>query len=71
MGFAMEALLQKPEVRKAFANKYGQNTDTDYELAQKYGTALSTLTRKKGGTVSASSRADGCCIKGKTKGKMY
>ena len=25
---------------------------------------------KKGGKVSASSRADGCCIKGKTKGKM-
>jgi hypothetical protein len=25
---------------------------------------------KKGGLVSASKRADGCCIKGKTKGKM-
>jgi hypothetical protein len=25
---------------------------------------------KKGGKVSASSRADGCCIKGKTKGRM-
>ena len=26
---------------------------------------------KKGGSVSASSRADGCCTKGKTRGKMY
>ena len=26
---------------------------------------------KKGGKVSASSRADGCCVKGKTKGKIY
>jgi len=25
---------------------------------------------KKGGTVSASRRADGCCVKGKTKGRM-
>lgn len=29
----------------------------------------SVLPFKKGG--SASSRADGCCVKGKTKGKMY
>ena len=27
-------------------------------------------TYKKGGSVSASSRADGCCTKGKTRGKM-
>lgn len=27
-------------------------------------------TYKKGGTVSASKRADGCCVKGKTKGRM-
>jgi hypothetical protein len=26
---------------------------------------------KKGGKVSASSRADGCCVKGKTKGRIY
>jgi len=26
---------------------------------------------KKGGTVSASKRADGCCVKGKTRGKIY
>jgi hypothetical protein len=25
---------------------------------------------KKGGKVSASKRADGCCVKGKTRGKM-
>jgi len=30
----------------------------------------SMTTFKKGGSVSASKRADGCCIKGKTKGKM-
>ncbi len=27
-------------------------------------------TYKKGGSVSASSRADGCCVKGKTKGRI-
>ena len=27
-------------------------------------------TMKKGGSVSASKRADGCCTKGKTKGRM-
>jgi hypothetical protein len=26
--------------------------------------------KKKGGMVSASKRADGCCVKGKTKGRM-
>jgi hypothetical protein len=26
---------------------------------------------KKGGKVSASKRADGCCVKGKTKGRIY
>lgn len=29
-----------------------------------------TENMKKGGKVSASSRADGCCVKGKTKGRM-
>jgi len=32
--------------------------------------ARSGKAMKKGGKVSASSRADGCCVKGKTKGRM-
>jgi hypothetical protein len=68
MGFAMEALLQKPEVKKAF----GKNSSSDQKLAEKYAGALGKMGHKKGGTVSsASARADGCCVKGKTKGKMY
>jgi hypothetical protein len=35
------------------------------EEAKKMGTAM-----KNGGSVSASSRADGCAIRGKTKGKI-
>jgi len=31
---------------------------------------VSDMSYKKGGKVSASSRADGCCVKGKTKGRM-
>jgi len=31
---------------------------------------IKELGLKKGGTVSASTRADGCCVKGKTKGRM-
>ena len=40
--------------------------------AREYASELQRETRgmKKGGKVSASSRADGCCIKGKTKGTM-
>jgi len=63
----MEALLQKPEVKSAF----GKNSSSDQELAEKYAVALGKMGHKKGGKVSASSRADGCCVKGKTKGKMY
>ena len=33
------------------------------------GDAVTPAAMKKGGT--ASSRADGCCVRGKTKGKMY
>jgi len=36
---------------------------------QKFGVEY-RKTFKSGGKVSASSRADGCCVKGKTKGTM-
>ena len=32
--------------------------------------ALNRIKMKKGGKVSASARADGCCTKGKTRGRM-
>ena len=68
MGFAMETLLQKPEVKRAF----GKKSSSDQKLAEKYAAALGKMGRKKGGKVSsASSRADGRAVKGKTKGKMY
>jgi hypothetical protein len=40
--------------------------------AKEYASELQRETRgmKKGGVVSASKRADGCCIKGKTKGRI-
>lgn len=33
-------------------------------------TAPAAIGMKKGGSVSASKRADGCCVKGKTRGTM-
>jgi len=35
-----------------------------------YNESLTTENKAKGGMVSASRRADGCCTKGKTRGKM-
>jgi hypothetical protein len=37
---------------------------------ESFGNIRKALGFKSGGSVSASKRADGCCIKGKTKGKM-
>ena len=64
MGFAMEALLEKPEVKSAL--KKGRSFEQDMAA---YKAANPGVQMKKGG--SASARADGCCVKGKTKGKMY
>ena len=46
-------------------------TDQQMERRKRSGAAPIGATMKKGGSVnSASKRADGCCIKGKTRGKM-
>ncbi len=50
----MGAMLGAPRTRGG-APAVGKITPMDYA---------------KGGSVSASKRADGCCVKGKTKGKM-
>jgi hypothetical protein len=50
----MGAMLGAPRTRGG-ASVMGKVTPMDYA---------------KGGSVSASKRADGCCIKGKTKGKI-
>jgi hypothetical protein len=54
-----------------------QEQERDYKL---FGTTEQNIPKvdamgnttgmKKGGSVSASSRADGCCVKGKTRGRM-
>jgi hypothetical protein len=59
-------------VQKARAEKKGitvdemrKNMSDEFDKRVKAGDLY-----KKGGKVSASSRADGCCVKGKTKGRM-
>ena len=49
--------------RKAVVREEGGVKKTEYPYA-------GPNEFKKGGKVSASSRADGCCVKGKTKGRM-
>ena len=75
-----------PEAQKAiaevreFINSGQKSTPKPYsELGPKVGGGIGgigkmnrdiTKNYSKGGKVTASSRADGCCIKGKTKGKI-
>jgi hypothetical protein len=48
-----------------------QNVDKDNKKTSQADSSDETVYAKKGGKVSsASSRADGCCVKGKTKGRM-
>jgi hypothetical protein len=49
--------------QEALSNAKTEGIKTEYPY-------IEPTERKKGGTVSASRRADGCCVKGKTKGKM-
>ena len=44
--------------------------ERDPNIADKATSLVNTFYKAKGGSVSASSRADGCAVKGKTKGRM-
>jgi len=57
---ASHAMSDTPEEAKASKNLRANMRERDREARG----------MKKGGTVSASKRADGCCVKGKTKGRM-
>jgi hypothetical protein len=47
-----------------------QNQDYKSQLAKMQAAQAGRTGMKSGGKVSASKRADGCCVKGKTKGRM-
>jgi hypothetical protein len=63
-GAAAMALGQEDRVKAADAKKEQEARETKDEMKRE------TRGMKKGGMVSASKRADGCAIKGKTRGKM-
>ena len=71
---AYEKVMGTPEQNKAaeerMAARDAKNPDS---MPAKINKAVKTVTGKKaGGSVSsASSRADGCAMRGKTRGKMY
>lgn len=60
-GYAAEGF--DADTGKGISRKEGD--ETRKRLLKRYG-----MTKAKGGSVSASKRADGCAIKGKTKGRM-
>ena len=73
-------LMPKPKAKKAMPMTMDDEDYMPPEIADKLQDIKNrkgaenyeaTKTYKKGGSVgSASKRADGCCIKGKTRGKM-
>ena len=60
-----------PETRAKMESAKAEAADTkaSTEAGAEYDKAT-TVGKKMGGSVSASSRADGCCTKGTTRGKM-
>jgi hypothetical protein len=72
------AKLKKSPIEKAYGMKKGGNVksptmsfQTYTETGKKAGMKTVPVKMAKGGKVSsASKRADGCCVKGKTKGRM-
>lgn len=63
--------VKKDDLVTVFSEKDDSSPET-YKKAREYASELQRETRgmKKGGVVSASKRADGCAVKGKTRGKM-
>jgi Na+/glutamate symporter len=52
------------------AKQDAKDSATAKKQDKAYNESLTTENKAKGGMVSASRRADGCCTKGKTRGKM-
>jgi hypothetical protein len=71
----MSQMYMGSDLSKAAANKQANMAEEDAEVlterAKQYRKGIEG--KKAGGMTgsSASSRADGCCVKGKTKGRMY
>jgi hypothetical protein len=67
MGVLPAVASQNPEMLRGFGiiGNVAANKMEDREEKKKAPQGM-----KKGGSVSASKRADGCCVKGKTRGKM-
>jgi hypothetical protein len=66
---AKEFIIGTPEQNaKAAAEMKAQDAKTPDSAQAKINKALAPKKMAKGGT--ASSRADGCCVKGKTRGRM-
>jgi hypothetical protein len=61
-----------PETRAKMQEAKTEAADTKETAKNEadYNKSLTTENKAKGGMVSASSRADGCATKGKTRGKM-
>jgi uncharacterized protein YkwD len=60
------------DLSKAAANKQANMAEEDAEvLTERAKQYRKGIEGKKAGGMTASSRADGCCTKGKTRGKMY
>jgi hypothetical protein len=72
MGVLPAAASQNPEILRGFGiiGNVAANKMDDREEKKKAEALTGVKAMKKGGMVSASKRADGCCIKGKTRGKM-
>ena len=62
-----------PEERRArdAAVQEARDKEMQQKLDKAYEDSRTSLKAKGGSVSSASSRADGCACKGKTKGKMY
>ena len=73
MGVLPAAASQNPEILRGFGiigNVAANKMEDREEKKKAKSAAAGAKAMKKGGSVSASKRADGCCIKGKTRGKM-
>ena len=68
----MEILKDNVSMGKPTFDMESAADEKTRKKAEDYASELQRETKgkKAGGKVSASSRADGCCVKGKTRGKM-
>jgi hypothetical protein len=73
MGVLPAAASQNPEILRGFGviGNFAANKMEDREEKKKEEAKAKAKGMKKGGSVSsASKRADGCAVRGKTKGRM-